>query len=524
MTAEPELRSGRRTRVILLGASLGDPPVEKALREAALELRADFHLCQSSVELLSRVERAGDALCLVVLEHSFPELVSTARLTHQKVPLSELVLLATEEQQAKVKAQLGLSPRLGSHWQFASPSMSGLGKVLRTAYKRADQRRATRTTLDRFNARLSVPAETVDTQELRQLVISDRFLSSILESAFDAVILVDRTGGVAAFNPSSERLFERTQQQVLSRPVTALSAGSWANDLQAAFRPHQQGQLIQSSVETENGSRSVEISATPVYDRSHNLLATSLIIRDVTTRLQSEQALRTNEKLAMVGRLASTIAHEINNPLEAVTNLVYLARHSSNSAEVQHYQKQADHELQRMSAITNQTLHFHKQATRPGLFSCEDLFASVIGVYQGRFLNSQIELQARWRAKRPISCFEGEIRQVLNNLVGNATDAMQATGGRLLLRSREATNWKAGDKGVVITVADTGGGMSPKTLKKVFDAFFTTKGAGGTGLGLWISHEIIQRHRGTIRIRSSQRENDSGTVFAIFLPYEAPVR
>ena len=176
---------------------------------------------------------------------------------------------------------------------------------------------------------------------------------------------------------------------------------------------------------------------------------------DVTARLQSEQALRTNEKLAAVGKLASTIAHEINNPLEAVTNLIYLAHQSTRDSEVKEYLDQADHELQRMSAITNQTLHFHKQATRPKVISCEDLFASVVGIYQGRFTSFHIELLTRWRARKPVSCFEGEIRQVLNNLVGNASDAMQSNGGQLLLRSRQGTNWRSGEKGVIITVADT---------------------------------------------------------------------
>lgn len=127
----------------------------------------------------------------------------------------------------------------------------------------------------------------------------------------------------------------------------------------------------------------------------------------------------------------------------------------------------------------------------------------------------------RWRARDPISCFEGEIRQVLNNLVGNATDAMNSTGGRLLLRCRNGTNWLCGEKGVVITVADTGSGISARTITKMFHVFFTTKGIGGTGLGLWASHEIIVRHRGTIHVRSGQRDGESGTVFTVFLPFDA---
>ncbi len=241
---------------------------------------------------------------------------------------------------------------------------------------------------------------------------------------------------------------------------------------------------------------------------------------DITDRRQTEAALRQSEKLAAVGQLASTIAHEINNPLEAVTNLLYLARHNDELSEIQRYIDIAETELRRASAITNQTLRFHKQLSNPTEVHCEDLFEGVLMIYQGRLHNSEIQLEKRKRATHPVLCFEGEIRQVLNNLVGNAIDAMR-DGGRLLLRSSEATDWKTGRKGLRLTVADTGSGMSPVTLRRIFDAFFTTKGINGTGLGLWVSQEIIERHHGNLRVRSSQAPGRSGTVFNLFLPFEA---
>ena len=127
------------------------------------------------------------------------------------------------------------------------------------------------------------------------------------------------------------------------------------------------------------------------------------------------------------------------------------------------------------------------------------------------------------RAHRPVLCFDGEIRQVLGNLIGNAIDVM-GKGGRLPIRSREGHQWKTGSEGLVLTVADTGPGMSPKTMAKVFDAFFTTKGIGGTGLGLWISKEIVERHHGHFGVRSSQRPGTAGTVFTLFLPFTAVSR
>jgi signal transduction histidine kinase len=242
---------------------------------------------------------------------------------------------------------------------------------------------------------------------------------------------------------------------------------------------------------------------------------------DITDRKKAQDALIQNEKLAAVGRLASSIAHEINNPLESVTNLLYLVRTMNTAEEMKEYLDLADRELRRVSAITNQTLRFHKQATNPIDVTCEELIESVLSLFQGRIVNSNIRIETRLRAKRTVRCFEGEIRQALSNLVGNALDAMHPAGGRLILRSRSARDERSGRDGLVITVADTGGGMSPSTAAQIFQPFFTTKGFGGIGLGLWISKEIVDRHHGRISQRSSQREGHTGTVFTMFLPYDA---
>ncbi len=242
---------------------------------------------------------------------------------------------------------------------------------------------------------------------------------------------------------------------------------------------------------------------------------------DVTDRRHSEAALMQSEKLAAVGRLAASIAHEINNPLESVTNLLYLARRGRDLPDVFGHLDMAEQELRRIAVITTQTLRFHKQSTKPRAVASEELFASVLSVYQGRIANSRLELKKRERARRPVFCFDGEIRQVLNNVVGNAIDALLPAGGSLYLRSREGTEWKNGRSGIVLTIADTGSGISPQALHKIFDPFFTTKGASGTGLGLWVSKEIMDRHKGVVRVRSRQGANNSCTVFTLFLPFTA---
>ena len=240
---------------------------------------------------------------------------------------------------------------------------------------------------------------------------------------------------------------------------------------------------------------------------------------DVTDRKRAQDVLLQTEKLAAVGRLASSIAHEINNPLESVTNLLYLAQRTAVNPVTREYLTTAEMELRRMSSITSQTLRFHRQRSSPAPAQPGILLENALSIYQGRLINSRIDISTRIRASRPVICFEGEIRQVLNNLVGNAIDAMTASGGRLLLRSREGTDWASGASGIIFTVADTGSGMSPETVKRIFEPFFTTKGLSGTGLGLWISHDIVQRHHGKLKLRSTSKLGQSGTVFTLFLPF-----
>jgi two-component system NtrC family sensor kinase len=233
-------------------------------------------------------------------------------------------------------------------------------------------------------------------------------------------------------------------------------------------------------------------------------------------------ALMQQEKLAVVGRLASSMAHEINNPLEAVTNLLWLSQQRSEDGQIKEWLGMADKELRRVSTIANQALRMHKQASAPQLATCDVLFSGVLMAYESRIRNAGIEVEKRKRATEPVVCFEGDVRQALGNVLGNAIDAM-SQGGRLFLRSRMGRDWRSGRAGVVLTIADNGTGMSQEVRRRAFEAFFSTKGIGGSGLGLWISAEILQRHLGRILLRSSPRPRRSGTVVTVFLPLEAAV-
>jgi PAS domain S-box-containing protein len=284
------------------------------------------------------------------------------------------------------------------------------------------------------------------------------------------------------------------------------------------------GGLLEGELSTAPGvTRYWTMDYMPVFGPNGAVVAIALASAEITRLKQAEAALMQAEKLAAVGRLAASIAHEINNPLESVTNLLYLARSRDLPRGVEEYLETAERELQRVSAITNLTLRFHKQTTQPCEVRCDQLIGEVLSIYHGRLINSNISVERRSRDGRPVRCFEGEIRQILSNLIGNAIDAMQPGGGRLLLRSREGRNQRSGKEGLVITVADTGPGMPAETITRIFEPFFTTKGFSGTGLGLWISQEIVQRHEGTLTVRS-RSTGSSGTVFTLYLPYDAVSR
>jgi PAS domain S-box-containing protein len=290
--------------------------------------------------------------------------------------------------------------------------------------------------------------------------------------------------------------------------------------IREAVREHREAVAVLKNYRKDGSAFWNELSLSPIRNRDGVVTHFVGIQTDVTARVEFEAALRESEKLAAVGRLASTIAHEINNPLESVMNLLFLAQTTADPVETRRYLTVADQELRRVSLITAQSLRFYKQSTKPQPVRPSELLDSVLNMYAGQLENANVSVDRCDRTASLVVCLESEIRQVLNNLVRNAIDAMRATGGRLLLRTREGTDERSGRRGVVVAVADTGSGMSRETLKHICTAFFTTKGISGTGLGLWISTEIVGRHHGRLSVRSSQRHGATGTVFRLFLPFQ----
>ena len=239
-------------------------------------------------------------------------------------------------------------------------------------------------------------------------------------------------------------------------------------------------------------------------------------------RKMAETALRESEKLTALGRLSTAIAHQVNNPLDTVSNLLYMAEYAASVPEVRKYLERAQTELARMGRMAKGAIRFERRGHRAARAHLDEIVESALSLHEGRIRQGRITIERRYGSHRPLSCFAGEIRQVVANLVANAIDAMKETAQRrLLVRVRTAHNREMNQDGICITVADTGAGMSAAVQTRIFEPFFTAWDHPGPGLGLWVSREIVSEHKGVVKVRSTRNK---GTVVVVFLPYIEPSR
>jgi signal transduction histidine kinase len=262
----------------------------------------------------------------------------------------------------------------------------------------------------------------------------------------------------------------------------------------------------------------IEDSAAPIFDGQKKLRGVVMVFRDVTLEKQAQDVMHKAEKLAAAGRLAATVAHEINNPLEAVGNLIYIVQHTPDlTEEVQGYLQMAEQELDRVSHITRQTLGFYRDSSEPAPVQVREVVESVMKLYDNKMKSKQIAVELNIADCPPIQGLQGELKQLVANLVSNAADAV-GNGGRI--RISVAPAFRAGGNGVEVRVADSGPGVAAELRGRIFEPFFTTKQDVGTGLGLWVSKEITRRHGGTIEVSSGKDKDLGGAVFTVFLPFE----
>jgi len=355
------------------------------------------------------------------------------------------------------------------------------------------------------------------TEELKQSEEQFRTRAELLDLATEAVIVRDLSGAIQFWNAGAECLYGWNRDEVLGKDIhillrTVFPVSREATEAALRDRKSWHGNLLQR---TKDGSEIIVASRKTMKHETDAILEVN---RDITAQTLAEEALRENEKLAAMGRVAGIIAHEINNPLAAITNLFYLLRnHPSLDDEARHCATLAEQELQRVSHITRQTLSFYRESKTPIAVLVTELLDDVIGLQERGLHASHITVQKQYYSPSVIHGFPVELRQIFLNLIGNAIQAMPS-GGILRLSVREGIDWVAQRRGVAVSIIDNGIGIQPQDAKRLFEPFFSTKSTKGTGLGLWISKGIAQKYDGRISFRSYRREGTCITCFRVFLP------
>jgi len=344
--------------------------------------------------------------------------------------------------------------------------------------------------------------------------------AAIFEYSCDAIFSATPEGIITSWNRAAEQLYGYTSQEAVGSPVTMLAPPERAREVDRNRQILNSGGQV-SPYQTErmrkDGSRwPVLLTISPLRDAGGRIVGASAIARDMSTEKLSQEALRRSDKLATTGQMAATIAHEINNPLEAVSNLLYLARNDSSNAPG--YLTMAEQEISRIGHIAQQTLGFVKETQLPEPVNPAAIMDEILQLYARNLENRKIQVMRRYRDAGPVHGFGGELRQLFANLIVNAADAMTGAG-TLRVRVAAGRAWSSGRYGVRVTVADNGAGIPRDTLARIFEPFYTTKDSG-TGLGLWVSNGIVRKHGGTIRVRSRVEGSHTGTVFSIFLPHQ----
>jgi PAS domain S-box-containing protein len=379
---------------------------------------------------------------------------------------------------------------------------------------------------------------------LREMALREKFSAEIkqreqwfrvtLTSIGDGVIATDEHGVVTFINPVAEQLTGTTFSQGKGKAVTEVFPIFNEVSMRPVENPvrkvMESGQIVglanHTVVRHRNGSLiPIEDSAAPIRDDLGRLVGVVLVFRDATSERKSQEILRKTEKIAAAARLAATVSHEINNPLEAVSNLIYLAkvRHGV-PQEVIGDLNLAEQELQRVSHVTRQTLGFYRETSTPAQVDVAALVESVLRLYTNKFASKKIHLQSDFQPCPPLQGWPGELQQVIANLISNAADAVSLNGRmKVSVSCIEGSNGKR-ERTVRLQVEDDGPGIAPDHLDRIFEPFFTTKKDVGTGLGLWVSKEIVNRHGGIIQVESRRDNGSHGTVFNVLLPCSADVQ
>jgi PAS domain S-box-containing protein len=357
-----------------------------------------------------------------------------------------------------------------------------------------------------------------DVTSRKQLENLLRERADLLELASEAIMVRSLDGTLQFWNAGAEALYGWRREEVVGKNVhqilQTVSPAGLVDQTSPGDALAREGKWHGDLTQTTSAGCHIVVASRQALTADGNAILE--INRDITAQLKAEEALRRAERLAAMGRVAGIIAHEINNPLEAITNTFYLlSSHPSLDEEARYYAQLGEEELLRVSHITRQTLGFYRESKDPVVVSLPQLLDDILELQSRRLEFGNIELEKQYLNNGVIHGFPVELKQVFLNLIGNAVQAMPE-GGRLRLRVADC---QSGDTaGICISIIDTGSGIGPEQAKHLFEPFFTTKSTKGTGLGLWISRGIVQKYGGTIRFRSVGTTHGNVTCFRVFFP------
>ena len=343
-------------------------------------------------------------------------------------------------------------------------------------------------------------------------------LAAIVASSDDVIVSKDLNGIITSWNDAATRVFGYSPEEMIGASILKLIPEHLHSDEKTIIESIRAGRRVEhfETVRLAKDGRLIDVSLTvsPIKDEEGRVIGASKILRDVSSRRRMEQSLLQAEKIAATGRMAATIAHEINNPLEAVMNLLYLLRGKITDDEGRGFLATAEDELGRVSHIAKQTLGYYREHAAASLASVSDIAEHALTIYEPRCNAAGIAVRSSIGSSTKIVLRRGEMMQVISNLLANSIYAMPE-GGTLSISVCDASS--AGD-GIVLTVEDDGVGIAPKDLPKVFDAFFTTRTTVGTGIGLFVAKQFVEGHGGRISIESDNESEKHGTTVRIFLP------
>ena len=481
-----------------LNAEIGDNPAQQT--EAA-NLRVLVHQKLDELAQTISLFQSGDAegaKALVMSDHGFRVMESIRSLIKQM-----------EQEETSVgdlrRAAYQKSIRITVICIYAASGIAALGIILLA-----------------FSIIREMETRERDAASLRQ---SEEWFRVTLSSIGDGVIATDDQGRVSFLNPIAERLtgtsleeargkkigevfpiFSEATNNPVDNPVDkVLALGSVVGLANHTVLRHRDGHLLP-----------IEDSAAPITDDSGRLIGVVLVFHDASRERSLQDVLRRTEKLAAAARLAATVSHEINNPLEAIGNLIFLARTNPDAPEKVVAQLQlAEQELARVSHITRQTLGFYRESTSPTSVHIPTLVESVLTLYSNKLQVKQIQVQLALEACPPITGLAGEIQQLVSNIISNAIDAVPVSG---TLKIDASPVKLAGGESIRLKIEDDGPGIAPENLKRIFEPFFTTKKDVGTGLGLWVCKEIAERHGGSVQVESKNANGAKGAIFTVLLP------